>query len=156
MRHGTAAKTFHATTAKTTHVGSAKAAHVAAAESTAAESATAVSSTATATAGLRTRGNKAAGKQGARQNHHHSSSHDILHWDRADCSATGLVRRQCVSADKRRCRDGLEIGKLAAGSTKFDLINRHCSVIGPEGHFLLPGTLLLALSDPRKPKLVFS
>jgi hypothetical protein len=70
----------HATSAKATHVTAAKAAaHVAAAK--AAHAATTVSSAATATAGLSTRGKKATGKRRACQNHHHSSSHDILHWD---------------------------------------------------------------------------
>jgi hypothetical protein len=77
--NATSAKTSSATAAKATHVGSAKAAaHVAAAHA-AAESTTAVSSsTATAAAGFCTRGEKAAGKHCACQNHHHSSSHDIL------------------------------------------------------------------------------
>jgi transcription elongation factor len=106
-RHGTSAETSHATVAKAAHVA-------------AAESATAVSTAAAATAGLRTGGDKAAGKQGARQNHHHSSSHDILHW------MGGLFRHRtgqtlaCVSAGKRRHRDGLEIGMLAVASTKFN------------------------------------
>jgi hypothetical protein len=58
-----------------------KAAHVAATETATAKSATAVSSAGATTAGLRTRGKKAAGKHRACQNHHHSSSHDILLWD---------------------------------------------------------------------------
>jgi hypothetical protein len=55
------------TTTKTTHMASAKAAaHVAA-------------TTATTSAGLSTRGKQAASEHRACQNHHHSSSHDILH-----------------------------------------------------------------------------
>jgi len=79
-----AAKAANATSAKTSDVGSAKASQVAAAKTAAhvaaakaATATTAMSSTAT-TAGLCTRGNKAAGKHRARQNHHRSSSHDIL------------------------------------------------------------------------------
>jgi hypothetical protein len=61
------------TAANVTHTGtdvtSAKAAHTA----------TKVSSAATAAPGLCARGKKAAGKHCACQNHHRSSSHDILH-----------------------------------------------------------------------------
>jgi hypothetical protein len=79
----------HVGSAKATHVTSAKAAHVAAAEAAAhvasAEAATTVSAAATATttaaASLCARRKQAAGKHCACQNHHHSSSHDILHWD---------------------------------------------------------------------------
>jgi hypothetical protein len=61
------AKTTHVTTAtKTTHMAPPKAAaHMAAAAS--------------ASAGLCTRGKQAAGKHRACQNHHHSSSHEVLH-----------------------------------------------------------------------------
>jgi hypothetical protein len=76
-------ETANATTIKAAHVTSAEAAHVASTEAahvTSTEAATTVSSAAaTATAGLCTRGKKAAGKHCACQNHHHSSSHDILH-----------------------------------------------------------------------------
>jgi hypothetical protein len=73
--NATAVKAAHVTSAEATHVASTEAAHV-----TSAEAATTVSSAAaTATAGLCTRGKKAAGKHCACQNHHHSSSHDILH-----------------------------------------------------------------------------
>jgi hypothetical protein len=64
------AKATRVTPAKATHVTSTKATHMA--------SATTTVSSATTAAGLCTRGNKAAGKQCACQNHHHSSSHDIL------------------------------------------------------------------------------
>jgi len=82
--HVTSAKASHVTAAKAAHAGSAKAAHVTAAKAThmaATATATHMASTATATAtaaGLGTRGNKAAGKQCTCQNHHRSSSHDIL------------------------------------------------------------------------------
>jgi hypothetical protein len=125
MRHGTCAKATDATTAETTHAGSAESAHVAA-ESAAhvaatAESATAVSSSAATAAGLRTGGKQAAGQHCARQNHHHSSSHDILHWDGRTFPPQVWVRRRRVfPQDKYRRRDGLEIGMLAAASSKFD------------------------------------
>jgi hypothetical protein len=73
-------KTPNATAAKATHMTSTKATHVASAKPTHA-SATVSAATATAAAGLCPRGNKAAGKNCACQNHHHSSSHDILHLD---------------------------------------------------------------------------
>jgi hypothetical protein len=57
-----AAKSTDMTSTKAAHVASTKAAHVAA----------------SASAGLCTRGNKAAGKQHTCQNHHRSSSHNIL------------------------------------------------------------------------------
>jgi hypothetical protein len=77
----TITKACDATTAEATHVAAAEAAHVAAAEAAhmAAAKATHVASSAAAAAGLRTRSQKAAGKHCACQNHHHSSSHDILH-----------------------------------------------------------------------------
>jgi hypothetical protein len=90
-----ATKTSNATTAKVTHVTSAEATHVTSAAK-ATHVATATTATAT-TAGLCTSGNKAAGKQCACQNHHHSSSHDILHW-MGGRSATGIVRHWRVSA----------------------------------------------------------
>src|SRR6267142_1215084 len=68
------AKTADVTSAEATHMATTKAAHMA---STAATS----MATATATAGLRVSGKKAAGKHCACQNHHHSSSHNILRWD---------------------------------------------------------------------------
>jgi hypothetical protein len=68
----TATKASHVTSAKATHMASAKASHA---------PATVSSATTTAAAGLRPRGKKATGKHGACQNHHHSSSHDILHLD---------------------------------------------------------------------------
>jgi hypothetical protein len=67
--NATAVKATHVTSAKTTHVAAAKASHT-----------TTMSATASAAATrLCARGNKAAGKYCACQNHHHSSSHDILH-----------------------------------------------------------------------------
>src|SRR6202161_4557430 len=80
----TSTKTFNATAAKATHVTSTKATHVGSAEAAHVASATTTVSSATAAAGLCARGNKAAGKYCACQNHHHSSSHDILHLRWAD------------------------------------------------------------------------
>jgi hypothetical protein len=71
----TTAKSTHVTSAKAAHVASAKATHVASAKATHVASASASASA----AGLCTRGNKATGKQCTRQNHHRSSSHNILH-----------------------------------------------------------------------------
>ena len=98
MRHLACAKASDATTAEATHVAAAEATHVTSTEAAhvtsteaahvASAKAATVPSAATAAAGLRPRGDKAAGKQGARQNHHHSSSHYTLHW-MGGCSATG-------------------------------------------------------------------
>jgi hypothetical protein len=84
----TSAETAHAAPAETADVAcaeaadvtSAKAAHMASTTATHVTTATSMAS-ATATAGLRVSGKKAAGKHCACQNHHHSSSHDILLWD---------------------------------------------------------------------------
>jgi hypothetical protein len=80
--HVASAKASNATAVKATDVTTAKATHVAAAEAT--HATTMSSTTTTAAAGLCARGNKAAGKYCACQNHHHSSSHDILHLRWAD------------------------------------------------------------------------
>jgi hypothetical protein len=86
----TSAKTSHVTAAEATHVASAETAHVASA-------ATSVASA--AAAGLRTRSKKAAGKHCARQNHHHSSSHNILLPGWAAISA--IVFRQAPVCDSK-------------------------------------------------------
>jgi hypothetical protein len=74
----TDAQATHMTATNVTHTGtdvtSAKAAHTAAKVSTAT-----TTTTAPAAPGLCARGKKAAGKHCACQNHHRSSSHDILH-----------------------------------------------------------------------------
>jgi hypothetical protein len=75
-RHVTPAKAAYVTSTKATHVTSAEATHVA---STSVTSAT--TSVSTAAARLRISGKQTAGKHGTCQNHHHSSSHDILLWD---------------------------------------------------------------------------
>jgi hypothetical protein len=77
-RHVTSAKATHVTSAEAAHVASTKAAHMASA-TTSVSSATSMS-TSTAAARLCIGGKKAAGKHRTRQNHHHSSSHDILLW----------------------------------------------------------------------------
>jgi hypothetical protein len=71
----TAAKSTHVASTEATHVTSAKAAAHVAASATAAVAASAATA---AAAGLCTGGNKAAGKQSTCQNHHRSSSHNIL------------------------------------------------------------------------------
>jgi hypothetical protein len=86
--HATSAEAADMASAEATHVASAKAAHMAAATST-----TVSAATATATAGLCISGKKAAGKHCACQNHHHSSSHDILLWNGRDFPPQDLVRR---------------------------------------------------------------
>jgi hypothetical protein len=74
------ADTSDATNAQAGHMASVKAADTGTDVTTAkAAKAAAVSSAATAAPGLRARGKKAAGKHSARQNHHCSSFHDILH-----------------------------------------------------------------------------
>jgi hypothetical protein len=96
----TSAETAHAAPAETADVAcaeaadvtSAKAAHMASTTATHVTTATSMAS-ATATAGLRVSGKKAAGKHCACQNHHHSSSHDILRWDGRGFPPQGLVRR---------------------------------------------------------------
>jgi hypothetical protein len=102
------AKTSDATPAEAADVASAKAANVAA---TAAHmAATTTVSSATAAAGLRSRGNKAAGKHSTCQNHHHSSSHCTLHWDRRTSAARWTWVRLRKGSQRR---DRVEMGFLA-------------------------------------------
>jgi hypothetical protein len=121
-RDATSADATDVGSAKTAHVASTEAADVATAEAadvtaakathvTSAKAATTVSAT-TATAGLRIGGKKAAGKHRACQYHHHSSSHDILHWDGRTFRHRTFVRCRRVSARPCRRRDGLEMGVL--------------------------------------------
>jgi len=111
-RHVIDAKPADVISTKTANATAVKAAHVTPAEAAAhmasAESATTVSSASAAAAGLCTRGNKAAGKHCACQNHHHSSSHDILHlsWAGFPPSDQALA----ISARSSQRRDGLEMG----------------------------------------------
>jgi hypothetical protein len=114
VRHVTSAKATDVGSAKATHVTSTEATHMASAEAAhvAAATTTMSSATAAATAGLCTRGKKASGKHRTCQNHHHSSSHDILHW-MGGLSATGPCQTLGVSQrGKHQCRDGGEMGML--------------------------------------------
>jgi hypothetical protein len=96
-RHVTSAETAHATSAEAADVTSAEAAHMASAKAahmaSAATTTSMSSATSTATSGLCISGKKAAGKHRACQNHHYSSSHNILLWDGRDLPPQGLVRR---------------------------------------------------------------
>jgi hypothetical protein len=106
----TSAETADVTAAEATDVSSAKAAHVASAASV---------SSATATAGLRIRSKKAAGKCCTCQNHHHSSSHDIL-LGMGGFSATGP--RQMPAGPREANADiamGCRWGWLFVVSIKF-------------------------------------
>jgi hypothetical protein len=78
VRHVVDARAADVTFANASNVSAAKATDVAPAKATHAAAMSSTSAAATA-AGLCTRGKKAAGKHRTCQNHHHSSSHDILH-----------------------------------------------------------------------------
>jgi hypothetical protein len=101
----TDAQATHMTAANVTHTGtdvtSAKAAHTA----------TKVSS-ASAAPGLCARGKKAAGKHCACQNHHRSSSHDILHLIGRIVPSQDLVRHWRVQFSGRQRRDAMEMRTL--------------------------------------------
>jgi hypothetical protein len=101
------AKSTHVTSAKAAHVGSAKATHVATAK---AAHVAASASASTAAAGLGTRGNKAAGKQCTCQNHHRSSSHNILQLVGRTFRHRALSDVGTFQQGKRQRRDGLEMG----------------------------------------------
>jgi hypothetical protein len=116
MRHVTSAKATDVTTAKTSNASTAKAAdvgptktadatateatHMASAKAAAhmASATTTVSSATAAAAGLCPRGKQAARKHRTCQNHHHSTSHDILHWDGRTFRHRALSERWRVSA----------------------------------------------------------
>jgi hypothetical protein len=121
----TATKAAYVAPAEATDMASTETAHVTSTEAAAhvasAKAATAVSSTAAA-AGLRVRGNKAAGKHCARQNHHHSSSHDILHLGWADLPPQS--RSDVGVPPQSRTNVAMEWrwGCLFVGSTKFSFI----------------------------------
>jgi hypothetical protein len=118
----TVAQAGDATSAKAAHVAATKSAHVAATKSThvasakpathvASTSAASTSAAAATTASLCTRGKKAPGKQRACQNHHRSSSHDILHLVGRTCRhSTGF--RRCSSQSDFQRRDAREMGML--------------------------------------------
>jgi hypothetical protein len=112
--HVTAAQTSDAASAETAEVASAKAAaHVAPTKAAHVASTKAAahvaSATATAAAGLGISGKKAAGKHCTCQNHHHSSSHDILLLESAGPSATGSRQPVACAKGKRQRRDELEM-----------------------------------------------
>jgi hypothetical protein len=106
-----ASSTAKVLSAHARHVTAAKPSDAASAEATDVTSATATVST--ATAGLGISGKKAAGKHSTCQNHHHSSSHDILLLGSAGLSATGFRQTVACAKGKRQHRDGLEMGTLA-------------------------------------------
>jgi hypothetical protein len=94
-------------------VAAAKAAHVAAA---AVSSSAAVSTAAT---GLCASGSKAAGKHGTCQDHHHSSSHDILRFDGRNFRHRASSDAGIYREGRRRRRDGLEMGMPVSRTIKF-------------------------------------
>jgi hypothetical protein len=116
-RHSTSAETSDATAAEATHVTSAEAAHVASAKAAAhmaAATTTSVSTaSASAAAGLCISSKKATGKHCACQNHHHSSSHDILLWDGREFRDRSLSDAGVSQEGKRQRRDGPKMGMLA-------------------------------------------
>jgi len=77
VRHTADAQASDTTSVNASDASPAKAAHVASAKA----ATTTVSPATAAAARLCTSGKQAAGEHCARQNHHHSSSHIILHWD---------------------------------------------------------------------------
>jgi hypothetical protein len=104
------AKASHVASSEASHVASAEATHVASATAHVAATAAAVSSA--AAAGLRSSGKKAAGKHRACQNHHHSSSHDILRLDGRNFRHRALSDAGVYGEGKRQRRDGLKMGML--------------------------------------------
>jgi hypothetical protein len=120
-----AAKAAHVAPAEATDMASTETAHMTSAEAAArvasAEAATAVSSTSAAAAGLCVRGDKAAGKHCACQNHHHSSSHDILHLGR---TCRHRVRSDVGAPPQSRVNVAMDWrwGCLFVVSTKFSFI----------------------------------
>jgi hypothetical protein len=117
-RHATASdvtstEAAHVAFTKASDVTSAEAAHVASAKAaTHVASATAAVSTATAAAGLCTAGKQAAGKHRACQNHHHSSSHDILHSDRRTLRHRPGQTLECPRKENATVAMNLEVGML--------------------------------------------
>jgi hypothetical protein len=123
----TAAKATHVTPAEATDVASTETAHVTSTEAAAhvapAKAATtAMSSTSAAAAGLGVRCNKAAGKHCACQNHHHSSSHDILHLGWADLPPQDRSDVDVPPQSRANVAIEWKWGCLFVGSTKFAFI----------------------------------
>jgi hypothetical protein len=118
MRHATSAKAAHVSSAEATGVSSAEAADVTSAKPThmtsakAAHVASATPAMSTTTTGLCARGKQAAGKHCACQNHHHSSSHDILH-RKGGLSASGSRQTLSRPSKGHERRDGREMGMLS-------------------------------------------
>jgi hypothetical protein len=108
MRQMVAAEAAHVISTEATYVASTEATHMASAKAAHVTAAT------SAAAGLCACGKQAAGKHGARQNHHHSSSHDILL-----CIGRTFRHRSYeaprLSAIEERRRDALEMAMLAGG-----------------------------------------
>jgi hypothetical protein len=115
-RHVASAETAYATSAEATDVTSAEATDVASAKAAHMASATTTSmstAAAAATAGLCIRGKKAAGKHRACQDHHYSSSHDILLFGMGGtCRHIALSDAGVSEEDKCRRRDGLKMRML--------------------------------------------
>jgi hypothetical protein len=123
-RHVIAAKATDVVSAKTSDATAAKAADATSTEAThvASAKAAAMSSTSAAATGLCTGGKKAAGKHSACQNHHYSSSHDILHLRWADFPPRG---RSGVGASQKRRASVAIVWRWecwSAVSTKFAFI----------------------------------
>jgi hypothetical protein len=107
------AKASHVASSEASHVASAEASHVASAEAAHVASAAPTVSSAPAAAGLRPSGKKAAGKHRACQNHHHSSSHDILLLDGWMFRQMALSDAGMYSRGARQRRDGLKMAMPA-------------------------------------------
>ncbi|MEH2483344.1 hypothetical protein V1282_006701 [Nitrobacteraceae bacterium AZCC 2146] len=106
--NATAAQATDVTSTKTTHVTAAKAAaHVASATTTMSSA-----SAATAATGLCIRNKQATGQHRTCQNHHHSSSHNILLWDRRTSRHRALSDAGMPEEGNHQRRDGLEMGML--------------------------------------------
>jgi hypothetical protein len=103
--HVASTKSTHMTSTEATHVASAEAAHVPAT----AAAHVAAATTAAAAAGLCTRCNQAAGKQCTCQNHHCSSSHNILHLDGRTFRHRALSGVGAFQQTRRQRRDELEM-----------------------------------------------
>jgi hypothetical protein len=119
VRHATRAKAVDVVSAETSDATNAQATHVTAAnvthtgtDVTSAKAAHAATTVSTAAPGLCARGKKAAGKHCACQNHHHSSSHDILHLVGRIAPPQDLVRYWRVQQSGRQRRDTMEMRTL--------------------------------------------
>jgi hypothetical protein len=109
------AETSDATDAQATHTSAANVAHAGTdvTSAKAAHTATKVSSSSAAAPSLCARGKKAAGKHCACQNHHRSSSHDILHLIGRIIPSQDLVRHWRVQFSERQRCDTMEMRMLS-------------------------------------------